>query len=793
MKPLVKKEIHRVDANIETGLTMSQVKERMENGWNNHVDDASVRSVRSIIFENVCTYFNFIFLVLSILLCMVGSFRNLTFLPIIFLNTIIGIVQEIRAKKVLDEMNMLNAPHAKVVREGTVSIIPSEELVVDDIVIFSAGNQICADAMVVDGTIQVNESLLTGESDEISKGAGDPLMSGSFVVSGECRARLEQVGMDSYISKLTAQAKAMGKKEQSEMIRSLNQLLKWVGIAIIPIGAILLLQSIVYNHETIRVGVTAMVAALIGMIPEGLYLLTSIALAVSAMRLARQQVLLHDMKSIETLARVDVLCVDKTGTITENAMSVVGVELSSICEGKKEKEEVIRELGDFVGAMSADNITMEVLKSYFVEITGRQAISKTSFSSAYKYSSVTFEDGAYVLGAPEMVLREEYKLYEPELIEQTRQGYRVLVYGKYEGEVDGKRLTQPVTPYAYVVLANQIRENAKETFSYFEQQGVEIKVISGDNPVTVSEVAQKAGIANAEQYVDATSLNTAELLEEAVEHYTVFGRVTPEQKRELVHALQQKGHTVAMTGDGVNDVLALKDADCSIAMASGSEAASQAAQVVLLESDFSRMPSVVLEGRRVVNNIERSASLFLVKNIYSLLLAVISVLAMITYPFEPAQISLISMFTIGLPGFFLALETNTHRIQGKFITNVLAKALPAAVTDVIAVCGLLIFAQVFEVGARDISTAGTILLSIVGFMILYKISQPFNKLRGLVWGGCILGLVICNIFLKHWFSLYDMSRKCVFLFLVFSVATESVFRNLSKGMEALQERWKGKH
>lgn len=770
----------RYNPDYREGLTENQVQEHRLHGWTNVAVDPPAKTTKEIIHENVFTYFNLIFVVLGILLCLVGSFRNLTFLPVVILNTLIGIIQEVRAKNVLEKMSMLNAPHAKVVRQGKISQVNSEDLVIDDIVIFRAGNQICADAVVAAGEVQVNESLLTGESDEITKKKGDQLMSGSFVVSGQCHARLDKVGEDSYISKLTMEAKAMDDQEQSEMIRSLDKLVKWVGIIIIPIGLILFSQSFFFNDEGFRQSVTSMVAAVIGMIPEGLYLLASVALAVSAMRLAGQKVLLHDMKSIETLARVNVLCVDKTGTITENTMTVHKVE-STLDYREKEEEypPLDKMIGDFAAAMSEDNITMAALKEYFRENTGKKPVSKTSFSSAVKYSSVTYDDGAYVLGAPEMVLREDYVLYEAEIEQYTKKGYRVLVFGKYEGEIDGKALTKKVTPLGYVMLSNPIRENAPETFQYFAEQGVEIKVISGDNPMTVSEVAQQAGIQGAENYIDAASLQSDHEVAEAMQKYTVFGRVTPDQKRQFVQVLKDQGNTVAMTGDGVNDILALKDADCSIAMASGSEAASQAAQVVLLESDFSRMPSVVLEGRRVVNNIQRSASLFLVKNIFSLLLSLFSAVFMITYPLEPSQVSLISMFTIGVPAFFLALEPNKSRIEGHFLSNVFLKALPGGLTDVLIVGALVIFGQTFEVGSTDISTAATILLAIVGFMVLYKISQPMNLMRTVVLIGCGIALIFSSIYLNDLFAMSGMSTRCIMLFLVFSVASEPVFRYLS--------------
>lgn len=776
----------RYNPDYREGLTENQVQEHRLHGWTNVAVDPPAKTTKEIIHENVFTYFNLIFVVLGILLCLVGSFRNLTFLPVVILNTLIGIIQEVRAKNVLEKMSMLNAPHAKVVRQGKISQVNSEDLVIDDIVIFRAGNQICADAVVAAGEVQVNESLLTGESDEITKKKGDQLMSGSFVVSGQCHARLDKVGEDSYISKLTMEAKAMDDQEQSEMIRSLDKLVKWVGIIIIPIGLILFSQSFFFNNEGFRQSVTSMVAAVIGMIPEGLYLLASVALAVSAMRLAGQKVLLHDMKSIETLARVNVLCVDKTGTITENTMTVNKVEPTLDYREKEEEYPPLdKMIGDFAAAMSEDNITMAALKEHFRENTGKKPVSKTSFSSAVKYSSVTYDDGAYVLGAPEMVLREDYVLYEAEIEQYTKKGYRVLVFGKYEGEIDGKALTKKVTPLGYVMLSNPIRENAPETFQYFAEQGVEIKVISGDNPMTVSEVAQQAGIQGAENYVDAACLKSDHEVAEAMQKYTVFGRVTPNQKRQFVQVLKEQGNTVAMTGDGVNDILALKDADCSIAMASGSEAASQAAQVVLLESDFSRMPSVVLEGRRVVNNIQRSASLFLVKNIFSLLLSLFSAVFMITYPLEPSQVSLISMFTIGVPAFFLALEPNKSRIEGHFLSNVFLKALPGGLTDVLIVGALVIFGQTFAVGSRDISTAATILLAIVGFMVLYKISQPMNVVRTAVLVGCGIALIFSSIYLNDLFAMSGMSKRCIMLFVVFSVASEPVFRYLSFVVENL--------
>ena len=790
------KEVH----STIKGLTKEEVAKRVEQGLTNQTDISTDKTTKEIILSNTLTYFNLIFLVITVLLILVGSFRNLTFLPIIIGNTLIGIVQEIRAKRTLEKMSILNAPHADVIRDGKLQQILSEELVKDDVILLTAGKQICADAVVIEGNVQVNESLLTGEADEVEKTSGSPLLSGSFVVSGQCYARLEKVGNESYISKLSMEAKAMGSGEQSEMIRSINMIVKWVGIVIIPIGVILFLQSHFLNDETIRRSVTSTVAAILGMIPEGLYLLTTVALALSTMNLAKRKVLLHDMKSIETLARVDVLCVDKTGTITEPDMRVKEVIISKDARNPiKSTEEFKTLLTDYIAASQDNNATMEALRNYAEDAedvrfagTHRVPINRLAFSSSLKYGGITFQDGIYLLGAPEFIMRADYPSIEKEVAPYTENGDRVLLLGKYEGSSITNGLTDKVIPLGFVTLANPIRKNAVKTFEYFKAQDVQIKVISGDNPKTVSEIAAKAGIEHAENYVDATTLDTSAKIRNAVEQYTVFGRVTPKQKQKLVQALQKKGHTVAMTGDGVNDILAMKDADCSVAMASGSEAAAQAAQVVLLDSDFAHMPDVVYEGRRVVNNVQRSASLFLVKNIFSLLMSIFSAVFMMTYPLEPAQVSLISMFTIGVPGFLLALEPNKDRIKGKFIANVMLKALPAGITDAIVVAALVICGDVFSLPADSIGTVATMVLSVVGFMILFKISEPLNKMKYGIIALNIVGLIFSGFFLRKVFALADLSNICVLLMVVFGFAAESLFRYLTLLVEKAQALYKKK-
>jgi cation-transporting ATPase E len=777
--------MERIAADPQSGLSAEQVKRRFAQGENNYKVESSTLSVPEIVRSNVCTYFNLVFAVIAVLLAIVGAWSDMLFLPIIVANTCIGIIQEVHSKKVLDKLSILNAPHAVVIRDGKRQEIPADQLVLDDIVEFSAGSQIPADAKVVSGELQVNESLITGESDEIEKREGDSLLSGSFVVSGKACARLEKVGKDSYISKLTLQATKSKKGEQSEMIRSLNYLIMVMGIIIIPIGIALFVQSFIYNEGTFHDSITGMVAAIIGMIPEGLYLLTSVALAVSSVRLAQKKVLIHDMKCIETLARVNVLCVDKTGTITEPGMHVYDF---SVLDGADQLE-ISQLLADFVAAQEKDNATMEALKAYFSNGSGMQAREVYSFSSETKYSGAVMNDGkSYVIGAPEFVLRGQFAQYQEQIATYSSKGYRVLVFAQYEGTLDRKPLTEPVLPLCFVMLANPIRKGAKETFTYFAENDVDIKVISGDNPLTVSVIAAEAGIVGAERFVDASTLKEKEDYYRAVEEYTVFGRVTPSQKRMLVQALKEHKKTVAMTGDGVNDVLALKDADCSVAMASGSEAASNVAQLVLLDSDFSRMPSVVAEGRRVVNNIERTAALYIVKNIFSMLLAIFSVILMLDYPLEPSQVSLISMFTIGIPSFVLALEPNKELIRGHFLTNVLVRALPAGLTDFIVVSGLVIFCREFQVDLDCLSTSCTILVAIVGFMILHRIARPMNTGHIVMLVGVIAGWILCMLFGGSFFGITGISKQCEMLMVIFAIITEPVLRYLSLIVEWISAR-----
>lgn len=730
---------------IFQGLSREEVAERIKAGQDNAPVKAPFKSTGQIIRDNTFTYFNFVFLVLAIILFSVGAYRSMTFIPIIVINTLIGIVQELRSKKILENLTITSAREATVIRDGKEQKIPVHELVIDDVVIFTAGNQIPADAEVLDGEALVNESLLTGEADEIAKKKGSELLSGSFIVSGECIAHLTRVGADSYASKLTLQAKAIKTGEQSEIIRSLNRLVKIAGIAIIPIGLLLFARHFFLNGSDLLSSVQAGAAAVIGMIPEGLYLLASVALAISATRLAINKVLVHEMKCIETLARVDTLCVDKTGTITSPDMSV-----SEVIYLKDDSS--APDLACLIGSLASDTSTMVALKEYFKN--SKQKANKVfGFSSEFKYSGAEIGSKNFVLGAPEFVLRADYEKYRKEVEQYTKKGFRVLIFAEYKGTLDGKALAKKAEPLALITMMNPVRETAPATFRYFAEQGVNIKVISGDNPLTVSEVARQAGIENATKYIDARRLETDEDYMEAVEKYAVFGRVLPEQKRKLVKALQLQGHTVAMTGDGVNDVLALKDADCSIAMASGSDAAVQAAQLVLLESDFSKMPDVVREGRRVVNNLERSGSLFIVKNIFSFTAAVLSIVLGFAYPLLPAQVSMVTMWVIGVPSFFLSQMPNTELIRGRFITNILKKAIPGGLVNVVVVLLTYLGCALFGVPSEQISTACTIAFAIVGMIYLYTVCRPFNLYRRFVWLGSLVGIIFCFTALRWLFEL----------------------------------------
>ena len=774
-----------LETNPETGLSSAQAQDRMDAGWGNLPIDPPGKTVGQIIKSNVFTYFNMLFFVLAAFVLVFGTWQNAMFLGVVFANIAIGIVQELRSKRTLDKLTLLTAPHGFVIRDGRQRKIPTSEMVRDDIVVFSAGSQIYADAVVVSGECSANEALITGEADEIKKTPGSELLSGSFVVSGECRARLTQVGADSYANRLTLEAKEAKPPQQSEMMRSLTRLVQVIGIAIIPLGVLMAVKEIVWLGRSVSDGVVATVASLIGMIPEGLYLLTSMALAAGVVRLAQKKTLVHDMGCIETLARVDVLCVDKTGTVTENKMTVEDVV--PLCPDRFEEGDIRLIMADYVGAMRADNDTMAALRRYFTGEVKQPAVKAVPFTSAKKFGGVSFhEDETYLLGAPDVLLGERYGKYAAQIDAYSAKGCRVLLLALYDGQPDDETLDADMLPISLILLSNKIRAEAPDTFKYFAEQGVAIKVISGDNAMAVSEVAKRAGIKGAESYVDARTLETDEDIAAAVEKYTVFGRVTPDQKRRFVRALKAAGHTVAMTGDGVNDVLALKEADCSIAMASGSDAASQVSHIVLLESNFAAMPSVVAEGRRVINNIERSAALFLVKNIFSFSLAVISLIFTLPYPVTSAQMSLVSALTIGAPGFVLAMEPNTARIKGKFLPNVIYRALPGGLTDLILVLGVILFCMVFQVGENMMSTVCAIILNIVGLMVVHYTCKPYNLLRKAMMTGLTVAFVFCVLLLPQLFTLTSLDLPGAMILVVFALLSAPALMVIRRAQDKLK-------
>lgn len=788
-EPQKSKNPIRINTLPDQGLSESEVAQRINEGQTNEVKNTNTRSIKEIVLKNIFTYFNLVFSLLAACVILVGSFRDLTFMPIVIINTIIGIIQEVRSKKALDKLSLLAAPSVKVIRSGNEQTIPSAELVLDDIVILSAGDQISADATLLSGSVSVNESMLTGESDEIPKTPGSELLSGSYVVSGYCCARIDAVGEDSYISKLSKEAKKLKKQTKSEMMISLSRLVTAIGIIIIPVGIFLFHNQHNILGLDIQRSVVSSVAAVVGMIPEGLYLLTTVALAVSTLMLAQKRTLVHDLNCIEALARVNVLCVDKTGTITKPSMNVE--QLILLCPERFSEEDASNIIRDHVGNLRDRNETGLALEKRFGSQNYRAADAVIAFNSAAKYSGAIYnDDETYLLGAPDILLASRYGEYAELIQPHADSGLRVLLSAMYDGDLANEPFDcSKIFPISLVLLSNDIRDNAKATFEYFEKQGVEIKVISGDNPATVSNIAVKAGIKGAENYIDATTLTNEMKLRAAATQYTVFGRVTPEQKKKLVLALKAVGKTVAMTGDGVNDVLALKSADCSIAMASGSDAACQVSQLVLLNSDFGAMPSVVDEGRRVINNIERSAALFLVKNIFSFTLAIISMIAVLPYPVTSAQLSLVSVLTIGIPSFFLALEPDFKPISGHFLSNVLLRALPAGLTDVLVILGVIAFSFAFDMPGDEMSTVSAILMSIVGLMMLYRTCIPFTKMRKVLFVGVMVILALCVLFVKNLFALSPLSYGAVLVIVVFALSAFPIMDFINKHLNSIKNRF----
>ena len=741
-----------------TGLTDEQVNARIAEGKVNADENPNTRTYKQIVRENTLTFFNFLNLVLLVLVLLVGSYKNAFFVCIIIINTLIGIAQEIRAKKTIDKLAILTARKSVVIREGQKWTVPTEELVLDDVVCLKTGDQVPADARILEGSLEVNESLLTGESDNLPKNEGDELFSGSFVTSGEACCQIIHVGKDNYAAQITSEAKEF-KRHNSELKNSLNAILKVISIIIVPLGALLFYKQYYIVGDTFRDSVVSMVAGVLGMIPEGLVLLTSVALTLGALVLANKKTLVQELYCIETLARVDTLCLDKTGTITEGTMCVERVE-PYVSTGRTETaatepesaesteaeeqvqtdsafmEEIDVIMGNMMYVLKDQNATIDALRKRFPAKQDMTPEHVIPFSSDRKYSGVVFEEkGTYLMGAAQFLFPEDNEELTEKCQAYAEEGLRVLVLAHSSQNAEGTELPEGLEPLALMLLTDVIREEAPDTLAFFDSQEVDLKVISGDDPVTVAAIARRAGLKNADIYVDATTLTTEEELQDAVAQYSVFGRVTPQQKKAMVQALQSQGHTVAMTGDGVNDVLALKEADCSIAMAQGSDAAKNIANVVLLDSNFASMPHIVNQGRRVVNNIRTAASMFLIKTMFSVMLSLLTIFFGNAYPFEPIQMSLISACAVGIPTFLLAQENNYEKIDHTFLRHVFINAFPAAITITFCVFAVMLVCQNVYHSMAMLNTACVLVTGWNYMAALKTVYAPLNTYRKVIIYG----------------------------------------------------------
>lgn len=741
------KNIVRYKPNINHGLTDAQVSERKKNRLVNSDTTVKTKSIIEIIANNFFTLFNFLNLGLGLAIFLVGSYKNLLFLGVVICNTLISMIQEIRSKIIIDKLSIISATKVKVRRNGTEQIIKINEIVLDDILEINNGDQIITDSIIVDGACEVNESFITGESKPIYKKKGDMLLSGSFVVSGKCLVKVEHIGKDNYTSLISSEAKYL-KKINSELMKSLNKVIKIISFIIVPLGLILFTKQLQIPDNTFENAVVNTVAALIGMIPEGLILLTSTVLAVSVIRLSKYKVLVQELYCIETLARVDILCLDKTGTITDNHMEVIDIVPISTSN-----YEIKNILGNFAHFSQDNNSTITALRKKY-PLKEKWIVNQfTPFSSARKYSGMTFEhEGSFILGAPDYIIGENINKVKS-MVDRYVNDYRVLLLCHSRRKLVKDQLPNDLQPICLILLRDKIREKAIETIEYFKKQDVQLKIISGDNVLTVANIASRVGIETKDNCIDASTLKDYDSLKKAVLKYNIFGRVSPNQKRDIIKILKENNHTVAMIGDGVNDVLALKEADCSIALASGSEASRNVSELVLLDSNFDAMPKIVAEGRRTINNIERSATLFLVKTTYATILAILFLFINMPYPFMPIQLTLTSVVTVGIPSFILAIEPNNERIKDKFLTNVISKALPTALTIVINIIIIMIIASIVNLSQEQATTLAVILTGYTGFLLLFKLCQPFNLIRIILLISMISGFIIGIVGLRNLFSL----------------------------------------
>lgn len=758
----------------ENGLSNSEVKQRIKEGKVNYDTTTPSKSIKQILVENTCTLFNFINIVLGIAIIVVGSYKNLLFLGVVICNTLISAVQEIRAKKIVDKLSVISSSKAKVIRDGKETEIHIDNIVLDDLIIYELGNQIVADSKIVSGECEVNESFITGEAKTIFKKEGDTLLSGSFIVSGNVKAKVIHVGLDNYTSVISHDVKQMKKEVNSEIMRSLNKIVKYVSIALVPIGLLLLLRQFSIDGNTTQNAVTSVVAALIAMIPEGLILLVSTVLAISVLRLSKYNVLVQDLYSLETLARVDTLCLDKTGTITEGKMEVVDVLPIN--------GHVVNEVDNALEIISTNlndkNPTFKAINEKYGNTSNIKAIKTIPFSSDRKYSGVTLKNESYVMGAPEFILGDKINDYSKQIDELSIEN-RVLVLIK-TSTIKKNVLPQNVEPLAFILIRDKLRKEAVKTLRYFMDNDVDVKVISGDSVSTVRNVAKAVGI-KVNGVFDAREINEETDLNLVVEENTIFGRVKPDQKRMLISSLKHNGHVVAMTGDGVNDVLALKESDCGVAMNDGADAARNVAEIVLLDSNFDSMPKIVGEGRRTINNVERSATLFLSKTIYASLLALLFLFINYTYPFIPIQMTLINSLTIGIPAFILALEPNRSRVKGKFFINVISKAIPSGITTVVNILILVFVASILNIPNEQTSTIAVIITAYTAILLIYRISKPLNLLRKslLILITLILLLMILTPVGRSVFSLVWLTPNSLLILLPLMYVSTRLFKLLS--------------
>lgn len=786
--------IERYHPSCEKGLSSKEVQERVFQNLVNYNDQPPTKSIKQIIMSNFFTYFNFINILLGIAIVIAGiyggiffeSLKNCLFMGVIICNSVISIIQEIISKKTIDRLSVLAEAKVSAIRDGKECQLGIEEIVLDDVLKYKMGNQVVVDVVILEGMVEVNESFLTGEVEPIAKGVGDTILSGSFIVSGSCFAKVEHIGKDNYISKISKEAK-YEKKVNSVIMNSFEKMLKVLSVIIVPVGVLLFMNQLVVTNHDVTDSVFNTVGALIGMIPEGLLLLTSSVMAVSVVRLSKYHVLVQQLYCIETLARVDVICLDKTGTITEGAMELSKVVLEEGIDSKKFQ----MALENISYAFLNVNATMEALRAYCPNQGNWVVDERLEFSSSRKFSAVSFQNyGTYYLGAPEFVLRDQYDLYQERLEKYC--DYRILVIG-YSRDALSKQPSD-LKVLGFLLIQDKIRTEAPDTLKYFKEQGVAVKIISGDNFKTVCSIAKRAGLIDAKG-MDATLL-TKKNVDEMVEKYDVFGRVTPEQKKMLIESLQRQGHTVAMTGDGVNDVLALKKADCSIAMASGSDAAKNVSQLVLLDSNFASMPHVVAEGRRTINNVERSASLLLVKTIFTCVLVIICIFMKSEYFYLPIHLSLITTCTISIPSFVLALEPNRNLVRGNFMLKVVGKSLPAALTVVFNVVMIVLFRRQFLLDTNLTSTLIVIMTGTTGFIFLSRLCRPFNWFRGLLFAFLVLLFTYVVMFQSDFFDLSQVNFNTILLYIVFSICSIWIFGKLNLGTELVlkwfDRKWESK-